>query len=58
VRAHWPDSESGDEFVAKIDGLLQDGIEGLRFYHYGLIPRANLDWIKRAMERVNAAGQA
>ena len=58
VRAHWPDSESGDEFVAKIDGLLQDGIEGLRFYHYGLIPRANLDWIRRAMERVNAAGQA
>jgi hypothetical protein len=48
VRAHWPDATSGDEFVEKIAALKAEGIRRVRCYHYGLLPRANFEWIRRA----------
>jgi hypothetical protein len=48
LRAHWPDSTTGDEFVEKIAVLRAEGIRRLRCYHYGLMPRANREWIRRA----------
>ena len=50
VRAHMPDSDDQDAFLQKIGILKTEGIDGVRFYHYGLIPRTHLEWIRRAME--------
>jgi hypothetical protein len=54
VRAHWPDVSTGDDFVAKIAALHDEGVSGIRCYHYGLVPRRNLAWIKRAAAILNA----
>ncbi len=50
LRAHWPDSSSEREFLGKIAVLREEGLEGARFYHYGLIPRSHLQWVAKAME--------
>ncbi len=53
VRAHYPDSETEEAFLKKIDLLAEEGIEGIRFYHYGLVPRTHLAWVRKAMERLS-----
>jgi hypothetical protein len=53
VRAHYPDNETEEAFLRKIDLLAREGIEGIRFYHYGLVPRTHLSWVRKAMERLS-----
>lgn len=50
VRAHAPDSADAASFLRKVRVLKEEGIQGIRFYHYGLVPRSHLEWIRRAME--------
>ena len=50
VRAHGPDSADEAAFLRKIRILEEEGIQGIRFYHYGLVPSSHLGWIGRAME--------
>jgi hypothetical protein len=48
LRAHWPDSTTADAFLEKIAVLRAEGIGRFRCYHYGLMPKANLEWIRGA----------
>jgi hypothetical protein len=48
LRAFAPDSESEASFVEKVAAAAREGVSGLRVYHYGLMPRANFAWVKRA----------
>lgn len=33
-----------------VDGFVEEGVERVSFYNYGLLPERNLDWIKSAIE--------
>ena len=48
VAAYPPDASSSEQLI-ELRRLLSDaGANGLRYYHYGLCPRANLQWIAEA----------
>ena len=51
LRAVPPDSRTEAEFVEKAVAVRGEGIAGFRVYHYGLIPRANFAWVKKALAR-------
>ncbi|MGI3900678.1 MAG: hypothetical protein ACRYGP_10205 [Janthinobacterium lividum] len=48
-RVLFPEMSGQAAFVARVRAAANDGVQGLQFYNYGLIPRARLDWIARAM---------
>jgi hypothetical protein len=49
LRPAWPDLESKGEVVAAAAALREAGIDGIAFYNYGHLRRANLAWIADAL---------
>ena len=49
-RVVFPEMSGSAALVARVPAAFDDGVQGLQFYNYGLIPRARLDWIARAMD--------
>ncbi len=46
LRAFAPDVRSGGDLAAATRRLAARGVDGFRYYHYGLCPRPNLGWIR------------
>jgi hypothetical protein len=49
IRAYYPDFASEMELGARLRLLDECKVEGVQFYNYGLLPQANLEWIRRAI---------
>lgn len=49
LRPSFPDLGSREDVVAAVAALRAGGVEGLAFYNYGHLRRANLDWIGAAL---------
>jgi hypothetical protein len=49
VRPYYPDITSEAQFNERLAILDTCRIDGLQFYNYGLLPRANLEWIRKAI---------
>jgi len=47
-----PFVRSGAELAERVSAALDAGAEGLQFYHYGLMPLSNLEWIRTALSSV------
>lgn len=47
MRAFYPEYRSGEEFADKIKTAVECGSDGFVFYNYGLIPRSQLEWVKK-----------
>jgi hypothetical protein len=52
LRVFPPDFRSAEEFAGQCLALAKVGASGFSFYHYGLCPRPNLDWIRHAIRAV------
>ncbi len=52
MRAFRPEYANGDAFAEKVAVAADCGVDGYRFYNYGLIPPAQLAWIRRALEAI------
>lgn len=50
MRAFYPEYANGDQFVSKVQSVLNESRDGFIFYNYGLIPKKQLEWVARAME--------
>jgi hypothetical protein len=50
LRAFPPDAESEAQFIEKVAAARAEGLDEIRVYHYGLMPRASFAWVKRAMK--------
>jgi hypothetical protein len=49
LRAYYPDVTSEMELRARLRLLDESKVEGVQFYNYGLLPPANLQWIRRSI---------
>lgn len=49
LRAYYPDITSEMELRERLGLLDKRRVGGVQFYNYGLLPRPNLQWIRRAM---------
>jgi hypothetical protein len=49
LRAFAPDSGNAAEFSAKVEAVKAEGLDELRVYHYGLMPRAHFAWVREAV---------
>lgn len=51
LRPSHPDLAAKGEFVAAVATLAQAGLDGIAFYNWGHLKRANLAWIGEALEQ-------
>jgi hypothetical protein len=49
LRAFAPDSEDAAGFLEKVEAVKSAGIDEVRIYHYGLMPRAHFHWVREAL---------
>ncbi|MBZ5516562.1 MAG: hypothetical protein LAN62_17275 [Acidobacteriia bacterium] len=49
LRAYYPDITNERELRARLQLLNECKVEGVQFYNYGLLPPANLEWIRRSI---------
>jgi hypothetical protein len=54
LQAVVPFVRSAADLKASALAARNAGADGLQFYHYGLMPLANLDWVRQAMTAVSA----
>jgi hypothetical protein len=54
LRPAWPDLSAKGEFLAAVAALKAGGLDGIAFYNWGHLRRANLSWIGEAMEMLGA----
>jgi len=50
-RLFFPEMTSADELSARVAAACAEGVDGLSFYNYGLVPAPRLDWISAALRR-------
>lgn len=53
-RVMFPEMAGPADVVDRVQAAIEGGVESFNFYNYGLIPRARLDWIARAMTSASA----
>ncbi len=49
IRASYPDFEYEEQLLGYCAALLEAGVSGICYYHYGLCTRPNLQWIANAV---------
>lgn len=49
LQAIEPFVGSAAELAERVNAAVQAGAEGIQFYHYGLMPLANLQWIRQSL---------
>ena len=49
LRAYPPATRSSEELVAEVRKVRELGVSRISFYNYGIMPYANLEWIKKAL---------
>jgi hypothetical protein len=49
LRVIYPEVPDAADLAAKTDAAVAAGAEGINFYCYGLIPKARLDWVMKAV---------
>jgi hypothetical protein len=52
LQAIAPFVRSSEEMVERVRAARSGGAEGAQFYHYGLMPLENLEWIRRALVKL------
>jgi hypothetical protein len=52
IAAYAPYVRSGDDLLEKAQAARDSGADGLQFYHYGLMPLENLEWIRAALSNL------
>ncbi len=53
MRAFYPEYHDEHMFVEKVQNVLKESKDGFIFYNYGLIPKTQLDWVRKAIEVCN-----
>ncbi len=53
LRPSHPDLSAKAEFFAAVRTLAQEGLDGIAFYNWGHLKRANLAWIGEALEQAS-----
>jgi len=48
LSADSPECTSSQQLIETAEAVLQDGVAGIAFYNYGLIPPARLGWVREA----------
>ena len=54
-RVFYPEMRGADDLAARAEAAAGAGADGINFYNYGLIPRARLDWVRNAVDRLRAS---
>lgn len=52
LRPMWPDTLDPDTLRTRVRIAADRGARGLDFYHYALMPRENLAWIRQALSEL------
>ncbi len=50
LQAYPPASTSGEQLAASVQAARETGSDLISFYNYGIMPRRNLEWIRRSLE--------
>lgn len=50
-RLFYPEMEDAAALAARVGAACREGIDGLNFYNYGLVPAPRLDWIADALRQ-------
>jgi hypothetical protein len=49
LQAVAPTVQNAEELKRAVRAALEAGADGIQFYHYGLMPLVNLEWVREAL---------
>ncbi|MDB5555700.1 MAG: hypothetical protein JWL86_5684 [Rhizobium sp.] len=53
-RVFYPEMANSEALAVRAGAAASAGADGINFYNYGLIPEKRLDWVRKAIERLEA----